>query len=116
MKKMLPTFLIAAAIVLLAFFLLRKGGGISGAEAQQLVRGGAQLVDVRTPSEFAAGHIAGAINVPVQELAGRLKELEPKERALVVYCRSGSRSGNAARMLKAAGFSAVHDLGPMSSW
>ena len=77
---------------------------------------GARLVDVRTPSEFAAGHIPGAINIPLQQLDSRLTELQPKDTAVVLYCRSGSRSGNAARMLKNAGFAAVHNLGPMSRW
>jgi rhodanese-related sulfurtransferase len=45
-----------------------------------------------------------------------MKELQPKDTAVVVYCRSGQRSGNAARLLKSAGFQAVHDLGPISRW
>ena len=115
-EKMLPTLVIVAVVVALGYFMFMKGGDVSGAEARQLVQTGARLVDVRTPGEFAASHIDGAINIPVQELDKRMNELQPKERAVVVYCRSGHRSGNAARMLKSAGFPAVHDLGPMSRW
>jgi len=113
---MLPTLLVVAVVLVVGYFMFMKGGDVSGAEARQLVQAGARLVDVRTPGEFAAGHLAGALNIPVQELDGRMQELLPKDAAVVVYCRSGHRSGNAARMLKSAGFATVHDLGPMTRW
>lgn len=116
MEKMVPTLLVVAVVLVAAYFMFMKGGDISSAEARQLVHGGARLVDVRTPAEFTAGHIPGAINIPVQQLDTRMGELEPREAAVVVYCRSGHRSGNATRMLKSAGFAAVRDLGPMSRW
>ena len=56
-------------------------------EARRLVESGARLVDVRTPGEFAAGHLPGAINIPVQDLERRLHELGPKQAPIVVYCR-----------------------------
>jgi rhodanese-related sulfurtransferase len=116
MEKMLPTLLIVAVVLVAVYFMFMKGSDVSSVEARQLVQAGARLVDVRSPSEFAAGHIPGAINIPVQQLDTRMNELQPKDAAVVVYCRSGHRSGNAARMLKSAGFAAVHDLGPMSRW
>jgi phage shock protein E len=115
-EKMLPALLVVAVLVGAAYFMFIKGSDVSGAEARQLVGAGARLVDVRTPTEFAAGHLPGAINVPVQQLDARMTELQPKDTVLVVYCRSGHRSGTAARMLKNAGFASVHDLGPMSRW
>jgi phage shock protein E len=115
-EKMLPTLLVVAVALVAGYFMFMKGGDVSSDEARQLVRAGARLVDVRTPGEFAAAHIPGAINIPVQELDARMSELQPKNAAVVVYCRSGHRSGNAARLLKSAGFVAVHDLGPMSRW
>lgn len=114
--KMVTAVLVIAALLAVGYFVLMKGGDISSSEARQLVGSGARLVDVRTPGEFAAGHIPGAINIPVQQLAGRLGELEPKDAAIVLYCRSGRRSGNAAHLLKGAGFVDVRDLGPMSRW
>jgi phage shock protein E len=113
--KMLPTVLVLAVMLIAGYFMM-KAGDVSGAQARQLVRAGARLVDVRTPGEFAAGHLPGAINIPVQELEARVGELRPVDAAVVVYCRSGHRSGNAARLLKSAGFAAVRDLGPMSRW
>jgi rhodanese-related sulfurtransferase len=102
--------------VALLFALARRGGDVDGQQARGLVQAGAQLLDVRTPGEFASGHIEGAINIPVQDLGGRLAELGDKKRGLVVYCRSGHRSGQASKLLKGAGFSAVHDLGAMTRW
>lgn len=116
MEKMVPTLLVVAVVLVAAYFMFMKGGDVSSVEARQLVNAGARLVDVRTPAEFSAGHIPGAINIPVQQLDTRMGELEPKEAAVVVYCRSGHRSGNATRMLKNAGFAAVRDLGAMSRW
>lgn len=82
---------------------------------RQLVAAGALLLDVRTPSEFAEGHLAGATNLPVQQLAVRLHELGSRSRPVVVYCRSGGRSAQAAAMLSAAGYQ-VKDIGPMTAW
>jgi phage shock protein E len=69
------------------------------------------LLDVRGAEEFAAGHLKGAVNLPVQELAARLTELGPKDRPVAVYCRSGRRSAVATQLLRDAGFSSATDLG-----
>ncbi len=65
------------------------------------------LLDVRTPSEFAAGSIPGAINIPVDELRARLSEL-PRERALAVYCQVGQRGYLATRILLQHGYRAAN--------
>ncbi len=89
----------------------------SASGARAMVAAGARLVDVRSPEEFADGHIEGAVNIPVQELGQRLAELEDaKEKGVVVYCRSGKRSARAAEILAGAGHRSVYDLGGMSSW
>ena len=108
--------LVIAGLLAVGFFLLARGGNASGSDARALVEKGARLVDVRTPEEFASGHVPGAINIPVQDLAQRVGEVGPKDAPVVLYCQSGNRSGRAARMLKEAGFKAVHDLGAMSRW
>jgi len=91
-----------------------NGARVDGARARHLVGAGAALLDVRTPEEFGAGHLDGAINISVDSLAARIAEL-PRDRELVVYCRSGNRSARAASILVGAGRQ-VHDLGPMSAW
>jgi phage shock protein E len=73
------------------------------------------LLDVRLPDEFASGHIAGSVNIPVQVLAQRLQEL-PRDRPIVIYCRSGNRSAQAARMLAEVGFTDLYDLGGIIDW
>ena len=108
---------IVSVVLALGFLLLmRRAGDVSPADARRLVADGAVLLDVRTPEEFASGHLPAAVNIPVQELARRMGELEAKERPIVLYCRSGNRSNHAAGILKRAGFTAVHDLGAMSRW
>ncbi len=91
-------------------------GAVDGARARALVAGGARLVDVRTPEEFAAGHVEGALNIPVDALAGRLGELPDPAAPLVLYCGSGRRSARAAALLAEKGYTAVYDLGGMSNW
>jgi rhodanese-related sulfurtransferase len=90
-------------------------GETTGSQARELVAGGALLVDVRSEGEFRTGHIDGAVNVPVGEIGSRLAELGPRERPIVVYCRSGSRSARARATLEQAGYQ-VYDLGAMSRW
>jgi rhodanese-related sulfurtransferase len=96
--------------------LLRRERKVPGGhpEARRWVAEGALLLDVRTAEEFASGHVAGALNIPVHELGGRMGEV-PRDRAVVVYCRSGGRSAAAAAMLRGAGL-AVLDVGPMDAW
>ena len=73
------------------------------------------LLDVRTSQEFASGHIEGAQNISLQDLPQRMNEL-PKDKPIVLYCRSGNRSNTAARMLQQAGFTDVYDLGGVIAW
>ncbi|HEU4431604.1 MAG TPA: rhodanese-like domain-containing protein [Myxococcota bacterium] len=76
------------------------------------------LLDVRTPEEFAQGHVPGAKLVPVQELEARLGELEMYEtRGVVAYCEVGGRAAKAAELLRAKGFANVRLLdGSMQRW
>jgi phage shock protein E len=93
-----------------------KRPDLSTERAHQLVEAGAALVDVRSPAEFAAGHIDGARNIPVGEVGGRAAQIGPHDRPVVVYCASGTRSAIARRALRSAGFKEVYNLGPMSRW
>ncbi len=69
----------------------------------------AQLVDVREPGELAEGFLPGSLNIPLGELRDRFAELDPTRR-VVVLCRSGGRSAQAAEFLTAAGFADVVNL------
>jgi len=85
--------------------------------AQELAGASApQVVDVRTPSEWQAGHIETALHVPLNDLQQRFAQI-PKGRSLVVVCKSGYRSSIAASLLERAGFGPVTDLiGGMDAW
>ncbi len=67
------------------------------------------LLDVRTPEEFAAGHIAGAVNIPLQVLDQYLSDI-PTDQTVVLYCRSGNRSDQAMGILRDAGYSDLYDI------
>jgi phage shock protein E len=84
---------------------------MAGNSIKEKIAAGARIVDVRTPDEFRDGAYKGAVNIPLSSLAARLKELEPREKPIVLYCASGARSGQAARMLKQAGFADVTNAG-----
>lgn len=86
------------------------------ADARQVVAQGAMLLDVRTPAEFAAGHVRGAVNIPVDDLERRIGELGAVGSPLVVYCHSGRRSARATRLLKGHGYNEVIDIGAMPNW
>jgi rhodanese-related sulfurtransferase len=69
------------------------------------------VLDVRTPKEFADGHVPGAINISHDQLEGRMAELDAdRDRDVVVYCRSGHRAGLALGMLEKAGFKRLYHL------
>lgn len=75
------------------------------------------LVDVRTAGEFAAGHVPGAVNIPVSEIEARLDELAAyKEGEVHLICQSGGRSSRAAAALAAHGFDAVNVDGGTGAW
>ncbi len=75
----------------------------------------ATLLDVREPDEWIAGHISGAIHIPLSDLPVRTGELDP-DRTLVVVCRSGNRSAHATAWLNQNGFQAVNLVGGMQAW
>lgn len=106
----------------MSFFQSLFGGGggggastsVDGAKARELIKAGALLIDVRSPGEFAGGAVPGAKNIPVDQIGGRVAELKVGK-PVVLYCRSGARSGSATATLRAAGIEA-YNLGPMSAW
>ena len=80
----------------------------------EYLKGGAIVVDVRTPEEFISGHVKGSINIPLHELAGKTNQLN-KLQPILVCCRSGSRSGMAVKMLKKSGYDNAINAGPWNN-
>lgn len=91
-------------------------GIVDGATAQQLQQRGVTVVDVRSAGEFESGHVPGAINIPYDQVAARSAELGAKGKPVLLYCRSGRRSGIAGAELNKQGFSAVYDFKSMGAW
>jgi rhodanese-related sulfurtransferase len=84
--------------------------------AAELIRdSGATAVDVRTPEEHEAGHIAGDTPIPFDQLKDRAGDLDT-ETPLVLYCRSGDRSGAAVQALRASGYDAYSIDGGLLAW
>jgi phage shock protein E len=79
-------------------------------DLRSLIQQGAFLVDVRMPGEYAEGSVPGAVNIPLDSIARRLDEFRGKP-SVVVFCRSGNRSGQAQMLLQAHGIPAVHNGG-----
>ena len=75
------------------------------------------LLDVRTQPEYDEKHIVGAMLIPDQEIRDRAaRELPDKDALILVYCRSGARSKNAAEILVALGYTDVRDIGGINTW
>ncbi|MFZ0322940.1 MAG: rhodanese-like domain-containing protein [Actinomycetes bacterium] len=94
------------------------GGGVpsvDAAAARALVDDGAVMIDVRTTAEWNAGHAPMAQHVPLSDLSRRIARL-PKNKTVVVVCRSGSRSRSAGRQLAAAGVEVVNLKRGMYAW
>ena len=108
------TIWIGVVCVVVVVLIARVGLGASGvnkAAVQEKIEQGATVLDVRTAGEYESGHYKGAKNIPVQDLQDRLTELGEKKKAIVVYCASGMRSAQAAKILTAAGFTDVTNAG-----
>ncbi|MCU9613849.1 rhodanese-like domain-containing protein [Caldibacillus lycopersici] len=76
----------------------------------------AQLIDVREPNEFDAGHILGARNIPLTQMKMRLKEIRP-DKPVYLYCQNNTRSGRAAQMLYRKGYKQIYQLkGGFKKW
>ena len=85
-------------------------------QAYQLYQDKVAFLDVRTPEEWNQAHVPGSTLLPLDDLKDRVNEL-PKDLELVVYCRSGNRSAEAARILLEAGFSDVYSMdGGLNDW
>jgi rhodanese-related sulfurtransferase len=88
---------------------------VSPERASELAREGRELIDVRSPQEHEAGHIPGDRPVPFDRLKDEAKDL-PNNQPIVLYCRSGDRSGAAVQALRASGYDAYSIEGGILGW
>lgn len=113
---------IGSGVALLWPLLNRGASGVANISATEAVmlmsRNKPLILDVRDATEFAAGHIQGAKNIPVAELAGRIKEIEKfKDKPVLVHCQKGMRAKGACSILRAQQFSQLHNLqGGLDTW
>lgn len=88
---------------------------VDPAEAKEAIERGAVLLDVREPHEWKNGHAPKARHIPLSQLGSRAKEL-PRNREILVVCRSGARSARAAKMLSAQRGDVANVKGGMGAW
>lgn len=81
-------------------------GGSPAVNLESIIKDGAFLADVRTPAEFANGHVKGSVNIPLDQVASSISRFEGK-RSIIVFCQSGGRSGIAKSILETKGFTNV---------
>ena len=77
---------------------------------KELITNGAQIIDVRTKGEYQGGHIRGSVNIPLNSLQQSLSKIK-KDKPVITCCASGMRSASAKSILKASGFTEVHNGG-----
>jgi rhodanese-related sulfurtransferase len=107
-------------VALLASSCSTGGASVTDISQEELIAAPASILilDVRSPKEFASGHIPNALNISHNVIAERLAEIERyRDVTVVVYCESGVRAGRATSILTASGFTKVRHLaGDMSAW
>ena len=106
----MPSRFIYVLMILLTACLINPamaapGNPEAAKQAWPMIESGALLIDVRSNEEFAAGHIEGALNIPFEKTAALMSAIgTDKQRPVVVYCRSGNRSGKAMAELQKNGY------------
>ena len=75
-------------------------------DLRKIVKEGAFLVDVRTPDEYKSGHVKGSVNIPLDQIKNQIAKFKGKNN-IIVFCRSGMRSGQAKSILEQNGFTNV---------
>lgn len=91
-------------------FLKKLFAGTPAPNYVELVKNGAQIIDVRSKQEYAGGSVRGSINIPLNELQASLKKIK-KDKPVITCCASGMRSSSALGILKSNGFTEVHNGG-----
>lgn len=109
---MSDTIWIALVIGVALMFLLKRSGQVGLEEAKAQLAQGAKIIDVRSQQEYLGGSVRGSVNIPLDGVvAGVEKRFPDKGTVLLCHCASGMRSGNAVRLLRAAGYAKASNLG-----
>ena len=121
MRKSVLLIIIAALLCMVSTYIDNRTlyMSISIEEAMEIMedQGDYALVDVRTELEYNEKHIPGAMNIPNESiLSDNIKELPDKDQLLLVYCRSGNRSKQAAQKLGEFGYTNVYEMGGILDW
>lgn len=90
------------------FSFIKKLFGIKSIDYADLMAQGATIIDVRSPQEFAGGHVPNSINIPLGDIHNQIARLKKEGKPIIACCRSGARSGRATGMLKSAGVEAYN--------
>jgi rhodanese-related sulfurtransferase len=114
------TFFIVLSVLFASFELKAQVTTIAPAEAEQkMQKRKTKVLDVRTPKEFAEGHLPNAVNIDVMDSASFIKQIQllKKRKNYVVYCRSGKRSLKASAILVQNGFKNIYNMeGGILEW
>lgn len=114
------TFFIVLSVLFVSFELQAQVTTIAPAEAEQkMQKRKTKVLDVRTPKEFAEGHLPNAVNIDVMDSASFIKQIQllKKRKNYVVYCRSGKRSLKASAILVQNGFKNIYNMeGGILEW
>lgn len=101
-----------AFALLLLWIWMRRSGQAPARQAQELVKQGALIVDVRSVHEFERGHLSQAFNMPLDQVTELLPEkVKDREQPILLHCQSGMRSKQAKDRLVRIGYTNVHNLG-----
>ncbi len=114
---LIVTFIGSAILLAFPSLTKSKNAGLNPAEVVIKVNDkNAQLVDVRTPAEYSKGSLAGAVNIPTEDLVSKISSLDPK-RPIILVCQNGRRAQQALRQFKGKNFAEVYTLdGGIVAW
>ena len=87
------------------------GLGNKSESIQEFIEKGAVIIDVRSPGEFASGHIKGSKNIPLNEIGAKINEIKNQNKPVIACCASGMRSSQATSILKQNGIDAINGGG-----
>jgi rhodanese-related sulfurtransferase len=119
MRLFSKSFIVGVFLLLNCAFVQAGSDLVTPKEASVLTaENKAVIVDVREEDEWNAGHIAGAVHIPLKQLETRLPELQQyKDKTIITQCRGGKRSAEALEVLKSAGFTNVYSMdGGIMAW